>query len=105
MIRLLKRLKIFNGPGLAFNGDRQTDLPTFTVNSAILHCCCSVTPEAFDKLMAASTLPFRVWYRALWAIQHDPDITNRQLEEKLGVSFPTAMKMRRKIADLLTGSH
>lgn len=71
----------------------------------VVHCCCSVSPEALENLAHHSKLDFLTWYKALWYMQHQPipleQINVRGLKDALKVSWPTAKTIKQKIILLL----
>lgn len=79
------------------------------VEQGIVHCCCSFSPEIFERLTSNSRLPFQVWYKALWIVQHYQaganDVPVRLLERELGISFPTAQIVKKKILNILETYH
>jgi hypothetical protein len=80
-------------------------LAQIQIDNAIMHCCCALTPKAFEALVKNTRLPFIVWYKALWFVQHSPEgverVNTAKLAEEVGVSWPTAKNIKRKVTRLL----
>lgn len=77
----------------------------FVVKEGLLHCCCSLSPEAFKQMMGNSRLPFATWYQGLWLVQHNEKIHVAELANELGISWIIAKNMKHQILTLLSDIH
>jgi AcrR family transcriptional regulator len=65
------------------------------------HCGTQVYPTA-GTFMQGSGLGIATWFAAAWALmEDDPHIAPRELGEALGVSYKTALRIKRKLEEAL----
>lgn len=97
MFDFLKRKKIVPGISITSNPP------------IIMHCCFMLTPDSFKVVTKRSNLTFEQWYKALWFMQHEPggptSVTPTAIAKELGVSWPTAKRIRQELLRVMTESH